>query len=95
MAAPHSICTKRLRAVVCFCGQGILKGLKFTYVYVLSMGTFHYLHGVCTSAYKYLRGRASVTDSECSGCPTTATNDNKREQVRVMILKDISKSKVF
>jgi hypothetical protein len=50
--------------------------------------------------YKHIkifkRGRASVTDSKCSGgCPTTATNDNKQEQAKVMILKDISKCKVF
>jgi hypothetical protein len=63
------------RAVVRFCTQKMLKGLKFRHAYVLSFGT-------------------SVTDSECSGLPSTASDD-KQEQARDMILKDTNKCKVF
>jgi hypothetical protein len=36
----------------------------------------------------FKKGRTSVTDSERSGRPSTATNDDKQEQVRSMILTD-------
>jgi hypothetical protein len=41
------------------------------------------------------RGRASITNSKCCECPTTATNDNKQEQAGVMILIYIDKCKVL
>lgn len=50
VAAPFSFHTKEEQKVtVCFCGQMVLKWLKFRHVYVLSYGTVHYLTGVYVS----------------------------------------------
>jgi hypothetical protein len=46
---------------------------------------------VCGWGDVFNKGRTSVTDSECSGCPSTATTDDKQEQVRSMILKDTAR----
>jgi hypothetical protein len=65
----------------CF-GQKVLKQLKATQVYVLNMGTMHYLDKVYEWIDMFMKGRASVTDSEHSGCLRQQMMTNKKPEPR-------------
>jgi hypothetical protein len=52
------------------------------------METVHYLSSVYEWIDMFKHCRRSVTDSECFGCPSSATYNDKQEEARARILKD-------
>jgi hypothetical protein len=88
MAAPLSIFTKEeQRAVLHFLWAEGVQGFEIHRFSSAEYGDNVLLQW---SIYEWIEmfknGQITVTDAECSGCPSTYTSDDKQEQARAMIL---------